>query len=161
MENLYDKDGIVVRRSTKKDVEYLKTHLRQSDVDEIWASNHITPEGALEKGLDNSIFCCTVLNGQPIAMFGIVPHSILGYEASVWMLASDDLKKIKKRFLRHSKYFINMMLDFYPSLFNFVDDRNKDSINWLKYCGARIYDPKPYGVENKPFRYFVFKRPRR
>lgn len=157
----YNQDGIVVRHSTKADVDYLKDHLRQSDIQEIWSSDHITPEEALKQGLEKSIFCCTVLNGSPIAMFGIVPETVLGQKASVWFLASKDLKNIKRRFLRHSKYFINLMLDFYPYLHNYVDNNNKDSIDWLRYCGARIKEPEPYGKEQQPFRYFYFNRRKR
>ena len=156
MNEYYNRDGIVVRHSTKKDVEYLKDHLRKSDIEEIWASNHVTPAEALEKGLDKSVFCCTVLNGNPIAMFGIVPETVLGHKATVWFLASDDLKSIKRRFLRHSRRFIDMMLEFYPFIQNYVDDRNTDSIEWLKFCGARIKSPEAYGIDKKLFRYFYF-----
>ena len=124
----------------------------------MYKSDHITPEEALKQGLEKSIFCCTVLNGNPIFMFGIVPETVLGYKASVWMLGSDDLNNIKRRFLRNSKHFINMMLDFYPYLYNYVDNENKDSIAWLRYMGARIKEPEPYGKEQQPFRYFYFNR---
>jgi len=158
---LYDQDGITVRRSTKEDALYLSKRMRQSDIDEIWASHNITPEDALDNGVKNSIFCCTVSNGNPIAMFGIVPETILGSKASVWMLASDDLNKIQRRFARHSRHFIDMMLDFYPYIYNHVDERNKISIAWLKFCGAKLHKPEPFGVEKKPFRYFYFNKARR
>jgi len=158
---LYDSDGITVRRSRPRDAQYLSTKLRQSDIDEIWASHNITPKEALDKGVNDSIFCCTVSNGQPIAMFGIVPETILGSKACVWMLASDDLDNIKRKVARDSKYFIRMMLEFYPYLYNHVDDRNKKSIAWLKYCGAKLKEPETFGVEKKLFRYFYFNKPRR
>jgi len=162
LDNLYDKDGITVRRAKIKDALYLSNNLRQSDVDEIWASHHITPKDALIDGVNNSIFACTVCNGYPIAMFGIVPETILGTKASVWMLASDDLKKIKRRFAKNSRHFIDMMLEFYPYIYNHVDDRNKESIKWLEFCGAHIKsDPEPFGVEQMPFHYFYFNKARR
>jgi len=158
MKEYYNQDGIRVRSSTKADVAYLKDHLRESDKQEIWASHNKTPEESLKIGLQKSIFCCTVENSNPIAMFGIVPENILGQEASVWMLATDDLKKIKRRFARNSKVFVHMMLEYYSYLYNFVDDRNKESIKWLKYLGAKFEEPRPYGKEGKPFRFFSFRR---
>ena len=158
---LYDRDGIVVRRSQGEDIEYLRDHMRLSDQNEIWASHHLYPQEALTRGVDDSIFCCTVLNGNPMAMFGIVPETLLGEKACVWLLASNDLVKIKRRFAKHSRYFVDMMLEYYPYLYNHVDDRNNESIAWLRFCGATIEEPKTYGVENMPFRYFYFTRNRR
>ncbi len=91
-------------------------------------------------------------------MFGISPVHVLGDKAIVWMLASEKLDNIKLRFARHSRYFINLMLEYYPYLHNYVDCRNKGSISWLKFCGATFEEPKPYGLEGKPFMYFSFKR---
>ncbi len=154
----YNQDGIVVRRSVLSDIDKMKNNLRQSDVQEIWASHHHTPESALEYCVKNTIFSCTVENGKPIAIFGINPTSILGNTAVVWMLATDDLEKIQRRFLRHSKHFIAMMQGFYPTLYNWVDTRNTQSIAWLKFCGAKLEEAKPYGEEQLPFHYFVFSK---
>lgn len=160
VEFFYNQNGIIVRRSIKADVEYLKNHLKQNDIDEICASNNLAPEEALKEGLKNSIFCCTVLDDNPIMMFGVVPETLLGKKGIVWMLSSSELIKIQRRFLRHSRHFIDMMLEFYPYLCNYVDERNKESIAWLKFCGAVIKEPIPYGVEGKLFHYFYFKKRR-
>lgn len=157
VDNLYDKNDIIVRRSTVDDIFYLQSRLRESDVREIWACSNRTPTEALERCLKESIFCCTILNGSPIGVFGISPVTILGNRASVWFLATNGLEKIQRRFIKNSRYFIKMMLDFYPYLYNWVDDRNKDSIRWLRMCGATVEEPKPYGKEQLPFRYFYFQ----
>ena len=154
----YNKDGYKVRKSTKQDIAYLAKNMRKSDIEEIWAADRKTPEAALREGLEQSIFACTVENGSPIAMFGICPYSITGNKASVWMLATDDIDKLKRRFARRSREFVKMMLEFYPYLENMVDDRNKRSIEWLKFCGAKIDEPVPYGAEKLPFRHFSFTR---
>ena len=158
MENFYNKDGIVVRRSNLKDAHYLSANLRDSDVREIWDSDNITPEEALLQGLDQSIFCCTILNGSPLAMFGIVPETVLGNKASIWMLATEGLSKINIKVIRDSKHFIKIMLAYFPYLHNYVSNDNKESIKWLKFCGAKIKEPEVYGKEKKLFRYFSFER---
>ncbi|MFA5217180.1 phage protein Gp13 family protein [Sulfuricurvum sp.] len=158
LDRVYDKDGIVVRRSVMEDVDYLKDRLRQSDVDEVWASGHHAPYEALRKSFDESIFSLTIVNGNPIGMFGVAPVAMIGARGSVWFLASDDLEKIGRRFVKNSRHFIDMMLMFRPYLYNFVDDRNAQSIKWLRICGAIIEDPQPYGKDGLLFRYFYFKR---
>jgi hypothetical protein len=155
----YKRDGIIVRPSTEADVEFLKDKLRQDDVNEVWASNHHLPCEALYDSLKYSIFVLTVVNkDEPVAMFGINPSSLMGKKAVVWMLASDGLEKIKIRFLKHSREFISLMLSYYPYLHNYVDDRNKASIAWLLFCGAKMFPAEPYGVEGKLFRHFEFER---
>lgn len=155
----YDRDGVRVRVSSFSDAKELKDSLKKSDVEEIWVSYHLKPKEALEMSIATSLFSLTVEDyGNPIAIFGICPDSVLGTKATIWMLASDMLEKRRLRFLKHSRKFIEMMLGFYPYLYNYVDERNKSSINWLKFCGANIQDPQPYGVEQMPFRYFYFER---
>ena len=154
----YDKDGIRVRNSIKADVRSLKYTMKPSDANEIWASHHHTPEEALTLCLDKSIFCATVENGNPIAMFGIYADNIIGTEASIWMLSSEDLYKIKTRFLRNCKGFIKMMLEYYPYLHNYVDARNLKTIAWLKFLGAEIEEAKSFGVDGLPFNHFIFRK---
>lgn len=154
----YDDGKIKVRKANKEDARYIAQHMRQCDKDEVWASDHKTPDEAMREGLQNSIFACTVENGVPIAMFGICPFDITGDKASVWLLATDDLDKIKVRFALNSRKFIDTMLEYYPKLENYVDARNTKSINWLKFCGAKIDDPVPFGAEKKPFHHFEFTR---
>lgn len=157
--HLYNKSGVVVRQSILGDVNYLKNHLRRSDVNEIWASHNSTPEEALFVGFYESSLCLTVeSNKLPCAMFGINSHNLLSREAIVWFLASPELEKIKIRFLRHSMDFVDLMLRYYPVLYNWVDSRNYDSIEWLIFCGAKLEEPKRFGVQQLPFHYFVFRR---
>jgi hypothetical protein len=154
----YEKDGIRVRTSVKKDAEYLHDKLRKSDVEEVWKSHHHTPKEALERSTNNSIFCLTIENCVPIGMFGICPEQLLGDKASIWMLGSDDINKITYKIVRECRNFIKKMLEYYPYLHNFVDAENKKSIQWLKWMGATMSEPKPYGAEQKMFIYFYFRR---
>lgn len=159
MAKFFEKEGLLVRESILKDVDELSKKLRESDIEEIWASGHLKPYEALKVGLEDSVICLSVVWEEEVyAMFGVNPISLVGNYGVVWLLASEDLKKIRLRFLRHSKKFIEFMLLYYPTLINYVDDRNEDSIEWLRFCGAGIGEPEKYGVENKPFRLFLFQR---
>jgi len=154
----YKQDGIVVRESTQADVEYLKDKLRTSDVQEIWASHRHTPEMALNASLASTL-CLTIDdNGVPVGMFGVTGLTVLGDEGLVWFLSSDRLKLLKIRFLRNCKKFVELMLDYYPMLYNVVDCRNTESIMWLKFIGAKFGDTMNIGEDNMPFMYFSFER---
>ena len=154
----YNDGKIRVRASVKSDVRPVAENIRLSDREEIWASNHISPEEALSKGLENSIYCRTIENGYPIAMFGICPHELLGHSASIWLLGTDSLEKIKIKFLRHCRSYIDAMLEYYGYLENYVDVRNTKSIEWLKYLGAKFDPPAPYGKEGLMFQHFSFTK---
>ena len=153
----YDLNGIIVRRSTMQDVEYLKDKLRQSDIDEVWSSHRHTPEQSLRLSLEKSILALTIEDkGKPVSMFGINPESVLGNKAVIWFLSSDEIKNIKTRFVRNCRAFINIFLEYYPMLYNFCDKRNIDAMNWLEFCGARFGDTVK--INDVDFSYFSFER---
>ena len=155
----YDQNNIIVRRAFPSDADMLANKLRKSDTNEVWASHNFTPWDAIYSGISNSILSLTITNkGSVVGCFGINAESMLGKKAIIWFLSSDELDKIEYRFLRHSRRFVKMFLALYPFLFNYVDVRNKKSIRWLKYCGAKLDKPQPFGVMNKPFRYFYFQK---
>lgn len=159
VKHYYESKLGTVRDSDIKDVFELAANLRQADKEEIWKSNHKTPETALLDGYTNSIICFTIeRNEKAIAMFGIVPHTILGSVATIWLLGSPELEKVQRAFLKYSKYFIDIMLSYYPILINYVDVVNIQSIKWLKWCGAEFGPTVPYGIENQLFQYFQFRR---
>ena len=159
----YDKDNIKVRDSIKEDCYEVAYNMRKSDIEEIWASHNHTPLKALLISFKYSTLCLTVeVNGEPVCIFGCVPDSFLGDSASVWLLGTDEFNKFMNikniEFLRYSRRFINYMLSFYPYLYNYVDDRNKTSIRWLKWCGCKMNGAITYGMEKLPFHFFEFKR---
>lgn len=152
---IYCEAGSVIIRDAKKTDKF---ELRKADKREIWASHHREADKALIEGYNKSIMCFTVeYKKRPIAMFGVVPHTILGSVAQVWLLASSEMNKMNYIF-KHSRKMIDIMLSHYPLLENFVDIRNKQSIKWLKWCGASLGPVVPYGVEQKLFQYFQFQR---
>lgn len=158
MREYYNQNGIVVRDAKKTDVDYLKDHLKQSDIDEVRASHNYMPEEALRISLEKSLFCYTVENSHPIAMFGVCAENILDEKAVIWLLGSNDMEKIQIRFLLNCRKFIKYFLTAYPYLENYVDERNKKTIRWLKFCGFTVESAVPYGVNNLPFCNFYIKR---
>jgi hypothetical protein len=154
----YDKNNVIVRDSIGNDVFELAKNMRQGDVDEIWASHHLQPVEALSMSYVESKTCLTCcVDDIPVAMFGCTP-SPTSDEGLIWMLATDGLYKIALEFVRYSRHFVDILLNDYPRLSNYVDGRNKKSIMWLKRIGAEIKDAEPHGIDGLPFHYFSFKR---
>jgi hypothetical protein len=159
MELYYQQGNITVARSTRGDAEYIAANMRKCDRDEIWASHHYTPAEAMKFTIDKTIFCLTVkIADRPVVMFGVNGETVLGDKGIVWMLATPEIERVKFRFIRHSKMFIDIMLAFYPYLYNFVSVENKVSIIWLRKLGATFDTAKPHGIDQKLFRYFYFKK---
>lgn len=69
-----------------------------------------------------------------------------------WMLASKDLKKYWRQFLRGSKEVLKEWLTEHKTLSNYVGEHNEVSRRWLEWLGFTV-DPKPvhmssYSVTN-------------
>jgi hypothetical protein len=150
---------IVLRTATTEDVLDIKDRLRASDVEEIDAALGEAPGKPLETSFRISPICLTlVYRDRPTAICGVVPESFLGSKAVVWMLGTDDIRKIQKTFIRLSNECIKFFLGMYPYLYNFVYDGNAESKRWLERCGAEFSVPIPWGAKGLPFRYFALRR---
>ena len=71
-------------------------------------------------------------------------------------MGSPDLTKYKLEFYKLSIEYLNTFMDSYNVLFNYVDQRNTQSIRWLKSLGFQFTKLVPeYGYERKPFYEFI------
>lgn len=149
----YEKGSVMVRDTVQSDINRMRSELRASDIREIWASHHHTPEQALTYCFENASYCQTIVNkGKPTAMFGFCPEGPKHPDiASVWLLGTNGIPEMWIHFLRLTRIFIPEMLTHYPHLYNWVDARNEASIRWLKWAGAKFGYPEPYGLDKRPF----------
>jgi hypothetical protein len=91
----------------------------------------------LLEGIANSDECIAIVyEDKVVALFGVV--NMWGLGGSPWMLASNDLKKIAKSFLREAKGEVQKMLQKYKLLENHVWVGNHDHIEWLKWMGFTV-----------------------
>ena len=150
---LYDQDGIEVRPSLISD----SFELKQEDCNEVWWSHRFYPEDAIYISIKSAFKSFTVLiDGRPEIIFGINPISLVGNDAIIWMLSSERINDIGRRFAKHTRRYINYFLSLYSNLYNFVIVENHTSIKWLKINGAKFEKPIPYGISGKPFMRFSF-----
>ena len=82
-------------------------------------------------------------------MFGV------SKEGAIWLLASDEIYRIRFSFLRESRKVIDFLNQKYPTLWNYVDCRNELHIRWLKWCGFKFLRKINYGVLQLPFYEFI------
>jgi hypothetical protein len=136
-------------------IPFIAGSIREADKSELWAAACLSPEAALWKSLSSSSMAWTGLyDSLPVCMFGVASGSELAGVGLPWMIGTQELDRLAITFLRRNKSKIQEMLDIYPRLMNYVDDRNKKAIRWLKWLGFIIGEPVPFGPFNMPFRPF-------
>lgn len=128
---------------------------RPADVTELWTSSRTRLLDALQHGLERSVDPLTAMHdGEPVAMLGVVPFSILSGIGVVWMLGSAKLDSMscQRDLLRTSRPQVEVWKSQFPALlYNFVDERNVQAIRWLKWLGFRFLPAIPYGPDKSPF----------
>lgn len=148
---------VTIRLSRPEDIHALHRRLRTQDAQEVLASGNESVEGGLAQSFERSTIRYTVeYDGLPVAMFGVVPDTILGNSANVWLLGSPELETKKKTFVRTSRRVVAELLRSYPVLWNLVDSRYKKTFRWLESCGA-VFQVTPVRIGDHDFVPFVIK----
>lgn len=145
--------------TTPEHVEELARTMRAADRDEVWASNHHTPEQALDRSMSLTSEPFTgLMDGRVVCIFGVAQATILSDEGSPWLLTSDLVGKTAHTFLRVSRVYFEEINKRYTNLVNHVDCRNRQAIHWLKWLGFKFDEPAPYGPDGLPFMRFESRR---
>jgi hypothetical protein len=129
--------------------------MRQQDKDEVWASGGFTPLEALAFSVEvtNEDMRWTALaDGVPFCMWGASEHIQDPTLGVVWLLGSDHIYQIKRRFILESRKYVSMMHDRFDTLANYVDARNTVSMRWLETLGFHaVRTVQHHGHERRPF----------
>ena len=137
---------------TQEHIDYLKTRLRPSDIVEIRGLG-VEPNEALQVSFDHSVLkWCSTYKGRPMAAYGCVPiGSLLSNAGAVWMLGTTDLEKKTAQIATAKKgiNYINIMLDGFDVITNYVHAENTLSLKWLKWMGFRIDKPRKIGINGE------------
>jgi hypothetical protein len=133
--------------------------MREADRNEVRASVGMQPLEALTFAVNvtpSALGWTALGDGHPICMWGAAPHPEDADLGVVWLLGSDDIYKVRKRFLIESRTYVRQMHEWFPVLANYVDARNVTSQKWLEWLGFRAAHTDPhYGVERRPFILYV------
>lgn len=150
----------VLRPVVAADVRYLAPRIREADRNEAWAAAHLRPDEAIIMSWRLSDEAYTWLaHGRPVAVFGVAGTTALDFETGCpWMLATDEIGRYWRDFLRVSKRFVPAALETWPRLENYVDARNVLAVRWLGWMGFEIEPARPFGPLQLPFHRFHAER---
>lgn len=80
-------------------------------------------------------------NGSLICMWGIVNHYESGSPMVIWCVGTDKVKTVPFSFARRSRDILWRWQRQYGTLTNCVGVFNRDTVHWLKWCGAHFDTP--------------------
>ena len=148
--------AFVIDMATAEDVGCLGHRLRVADVEEIRAASGLAPDAALRRSYSFSthVWAVRTLSGQPIALWGVGPLSLVAGRGCPWVLAADAFEALGSDVARLSRPLLADMRDHYPYLENRVDARHARAVRWLSWLGFTIDPATPWGVEGRPFHRF-------
>lgn len=145
--------------ATAAHIAQIIPRVRHADIEEFSAMNGWSPERVLDCGLRTSTFSCAgLVNGVVVTIFGVAPKSMISGSGLPWLVGTDDLVKYQFSFLCRCRVGVNAMLDVYPRLENYVDERNHVAKAWLHWLGFRLDDPAPYGELGMNFHRFHMEK---
>lgn len=159
MTEIYNDGVVAIRTATMADAAFIGPRLREADRTEIELAYGIDPKQAVIDSLKGAhLAFCWTRHGNPVGIVGVNEESWLSDRGCLWCVATNDLDQMVKTFQKCSKPIRNIMLDQFPVLYNWIHVENTVFLKWSRWLGARVEDPKPYGVQQKPFCYFEYRR---
>ncbi|WP_299078696.1 hypothetical protein [uncultured Paraglaciecola sp.] len=149
--------GITVERLTHEALEYVAANCREIDRREIRLSVGVGPLLALEVSEVRSVAAWSgSYNGVPMVVFGVNYRGPLDRDVGVpWLVATPELEKHQKGFLRRCKPYVDRMELVFPRMENHVLAENTTAIGWLRWLGFDIGEAVPYGIGRAKFHPFT------
>ena len=122
-----------VRKTEEKDCLIMSKTMRKVDRQEIWSSGRFKPLEALLEGYKLSQNTCytLLLNMDIVGIFGV--------------------SKVQE--------YLELFLKEFETVFNYVDERNQTTGEWLKRLGFTLINREPeFGEDKVPFNLFLKER---
>lgn len=139
-------------------LDHIAANMRQSDVEEVRASSAIPVAEILPRSVSISSHGWIVTSdktGEPILVMGAAPL-VLPRVGAAWMLGTDGIKDEAFSVARHTRRYVDEMMEDYDLLWNYIDARNEVSMRWLKRAGFRLVSAHPlHGLERRAFYSFA------
>ena len=97
----------------------------------------IEPVEGLEQAYARSPLCWTILvEGKPAGMFGCSGDE--GGTGYAWLTTAPDIEKVRLRFIRQSRGYIDRMLQRHGTLVSYAHVENRPLLAWLQWSGFRV-----------------------
>lgn len=154
MENVY-----IFDKPTEADAMYVASNLKEDNQLEILACMGDNALADILQSLKTSDdIGCLYINHLPAAIYGVKRKSPLSSEGLGWLLMTSEVERHKVFVAKACKKGLAAILAKYDRVFNHVNVENKSIIRWLKWLGAELEGPVPYGAYGKDHYYFEFRR---
>lgn len=146
-----------IRELQPEDLQYLATHLRDCDKEELkYATGQPTLVALAESAAMSLETWVVDADGFPIAIFGLAEaEGGLDNIGVPWMLATPEIDNHKQFFARASLHYRDEYQSKFPVLTNYVYSNNVHAIEWLKWLGFEFDEPRMLGPAYKPFQQFM------
>jgi len=130
-------------------MEHARTiRLRDGDAMEI-AALGVTKEAGLGFSLARSIWANAYLaDGEVAAISGLALTSMIGGDATLWLITGEPVNRYKKEFLRLTRQRLAEVRREWPVLIDYVHAPYTEALRWL---GFAIEPPRPFGPLGAPF----------
>jgi hypothetical protein len=99
--------------------------------------------------LMSSIIWAGFINEVLVCIWGVIPPTLMSYQAYLWLYTTDKLKGHEFVLVRHSQLVIEEVLKEYQSICGHAIIGSDKSIRWLKWLGAEFGPPQGIAI---PFR---------
>ena len=144
---------------TQDHAEYIAHRLREVDRIEAWALHRLSPTMAVNGSLFLSEHSYAVLvDDEPVLVFGVQPESMVSSTGIVWLLATDNIIKIKKQFIKRCKTVLLDLIQDYDVVYNYVYTKNTIALRWLKWLGFTIHPAEAMGAMGAKFHKVEYRR---
>lgn len=129
--------------------------MRAADVAEGQALGIVDLRSALHEARECSRWCLTAVSGLPVAMFGVRSWHDDPTVGVPWFLATDDVERHRRAFMRLAPHYIAQMLREFPRLKNRVHARNTAAVTWLASTGFTLGPVHTVPGTGEPFHWFT------
>lgn len=135
----YKKKGIVVRDAKEADVIKLEATLNEEFAKGLNDAHDKNKHQPMLMSFKSSQRAIVVTDGgNPVLVFGIVPNPVKGEKDCLWVKNSIQVKKKYKTVIVQFREMIKRMLERYPVLFNYIENKHISMIRAILFCGAEI-----------------------
>ena len=155
---------LLFETATRKDAVWISTRLREADRQEVAAATGEQPETAVPFSFDISQECWMIRpavsasgSADPFAIFGTVAAGKVNGAKDVgiiWMLATDEIDNNAVAFARISRYWARRLLEPYDLTTNYVWNKNRKHLRWIRWAGFTILKPEKRGPFDEWFHPF-------
>lgn len=135
--------NLIYAHTTDEHVRHVAENMRSCDAEEVRLSHGHDPLTALQTSVNITEEPITVLSpdGVPLTIMGIIPKHLLSDTGIIWMLGCDDALRFRRHFLTDVPKVLDIWLERYKMLENYVHVLNTVTVNWLDRLGFEFDEP--------------------